>query len=172
MSPLAWLPISLAAFSAPSTSPCSRMLYLASARAALSETQTRLSQATIRAPVAGLVISRSVTKGQIIAAGTELFRMVRDGRLELDAQVPETELPLVRAGQSVVVTSSEAGQTTGTVRIVLLFGLAVAGLLVYGCYLNNSRGTLLALVALTVMSPAVLRIWADAVLSVPLPVLP
>lgn len=31
---------------------------------------------------------------------------------------------------------------------------------------------LLALVALTVMSPAVLRIWADAVLSVPLPVLP
>ena len=91
---------------------------LASARAALSETQTRLSQATIRAPVAGLVISRSVTKGQIIAAGTELFRMVRDGRLELDAQVPETELPLVRAGQSAVVTSSEAGQTTGTVRIV------------------------------------------------------
>ncbi len=91
---------------------------LASARAALSETQTRLSQATIRAPVGGLIISRSVTKGQIIAAGTELFRMVRDGRLELDAQVPETELPLIRAGQSAVVTSSEAGETTGTVRIV------------------------------------------------------
>lgn len=91
---------------------------LAAARAALSETQTRLSQATIRAPVSGLVISRSVTKGQIIAAGTELFRMVRDGRLELDAQVPETELPLVRAGQTATVTSSEAGQTTGTVRIV------------------------------------------------------
>ena len=33
-------------------------------------------------------------------------------------------------------------------------------------------GILLALVALTVMSPVVLRIWADAVLSVPLPVLP
>ncbi|PSJ20114.1 efflux RND transporter periplasmic adaptor subunit, partial [Halomonas sp. ND22Bw] len=91
---------------------------LAAARAALSETQTRLSQSTIRAPVGGLIISRSVTKGQIISAGTELFRMVRDGRLELDAQVPETSLGLVRAGQSAVVTSSEAGQTTGTVRIV------------------------------------------------------
>ena len=91
---------------------------LAAARAALSETQTRLSQSTIRAPVGGLIISRSVTKGQIIAAGTELFRMVRDGRLELDAQVPETELGLVRAGQSATVTSSEAGQTTGSVRIV------------------------------------------------------
>jgi len=91
---------------------------LASARASLSETRTRLSQATIRAPVGGLIISRSVTKGQIISAGTELFRMVRDGRLELDAQVPETQLGLIRAGQSATVTSSEAGQTTGTVRIV------------------------------------------------------
>lgn len=91
---------------------------LASAQAALAETQTRLSQATIRAPVSGLIISRSVTKGQIISAEAELFRMVRDGRLELDAQVPETELPLIQAGQSAAVTSSQAGSTTGTVRIV------------------------------------------------------
>ena len=91
---------------------------LAAARATLAQTQTHLAQATIRAPVAGLIISRSVTKGQIISAGTELFRMVRDGRLELDAQVPETELAQVRAGQSATVTSSEAGTTAGTVRIV------------------------------------------------------
>lgn len=91
---------------------------LASAQAALAETQTRLSQATIRAPVSGLIISRSVTKGQIISAEAELFRMVRDGRLELDAQVPETELPLIQAGQSAAITSSQAGSTTGTVRIV------------------------------------------------------
>lgn len=91
---------------------------VASARAALSETQTRLSQATLRAPVSGLIISRSVTKGQIVAAGTEMFRMVRDGRLELDAQVPETELALVRAGQSATVSSDQVGQAAGRVRIV------------------------------------------------------
>jgi RND family efflux transporter MFP subunit len=91
---------------------------LASARAALSETQTRLSQATIKAPVSGLVISRSVTRGQIIGAGTELFRIVRDGRLELDAQVPETDLALVRAGQTATVSSDQVGDTTGRVRIV------------------------------------------------------
>ncbi|WGM32206.1 efflux RND transporter periplasmic adaptor subunit [Brevundimonas sp. NIBR11] len=91
---------------------------LASARAALSETQTRLSQATLRAPVSGLIISRSVTRGQIVQAGAEMFRMVRDGRLELDAQVPETELALIRAGQSATVSSDEVGQTTGRVRIV------------------------------------------------------
>ncbi|WP_428150702.1 efflux RND transporter periplasmic adaptor subunit [Brevundimonas sp.] len=91
---------------------------LASARASLSETQTRLAQATLRAPVAGLIISRSVTRGQIVQAGTEMFRMVRDGRLELDAQVPETELALVRAGQSATISSDQVGQTTGRVRIV------------------------------------------------------
>jgi len=91
---------------------------LASARASLSETRTRLSQATIRAPVSGQIISRSVTRGQIIAAGTELFRIVRDGRLELDAQVPETDLALVRAGQTAAVASDQIGEGSGRVRIV------------------------------------------------------
>jgi RND family efflux transporter MFP subunit len=88
------------------------------ARATLAQSQTQLSQATIRAPVSGLIISRSVTRGQIVAAGTELFRMVRDGRLELDAQVPETDLPLIRAGMTAAITSDQAGETSGSVRIV------------------------------------------------------
>ena len=91
---------------------------LASALASLSETRTRLNQSTIRAPVAGRIISRSVTRGQIVGAGTELFRMVRDGRLELDAQVPETELPFVAAGQTATIVSDQNGTTTGTIRIV------------------------------------------------------
>ena len=91
---------------------------LASARAALSEIRTRLSQAEIKAPVSGLIISRNVTKGQIVEAGTQLFRMVRDGRLELDAQVPETDLPALRAGQTANITSNEGVATSGTIRIV------------------------------------------------------
>tara|TARA_R110002012_G_scaffold306876_2_gene511970 strand:- start:88859 stop:89986 length:1128 start_codon:yes stop_codon:yes gene_type:complete len=91
---------------------------LAAARASLSETRVRLAQATIRAPVAGQVISRSVTRGQIVGAGTELFRIVRDGRLELDAQIPETELALVRPGQTAVISSDQVSETTGRVRIV------------------------------------------------------
>ena len=91
---------------------------VAAAQASLSETRTRLAQATIKAPVSGQVISRSVTRGQIVGAGAELFRIVRDGRLELDAQVPETELALVRAGQTAVISSDQVGETTGRVRIV------------------------------------------------------
>lgn len=91
---------------------------VAQARAGLSQAQTQLSQATIKAPVSGLIISRNVTRGQIVAAGTELFRMVRDGRLELDAQVPETDLALLRSGMAADVISDQAGTTTGSVRIV------------------------------------------------------
>lgn len=91
---------------------------VSAAEAALSEIRTRLAQATIKAPVSGLVISRSVTRGQIISPGSELFRIVRDGRLELDAQVPETDLGLVRSGQGAVISSDQVGETTGRVRIV------------------------------------------------------
>ena len=44
--------------------------------------------------------------------------LVRDGRLELDAQVPETELALVRAGQTAEISSDQVGEATGRVRIV------------------------------------------------------
>lgn len=91
---------------------------LAAARAGLAETRTRLSQAVIRAPVSGQIVSRSVTRGQIIQPGAELFRIVRDGRLELDAQVPETELSALAAGQSAIITSSQTEPSTGTIRIV------------------------------------------------------
>ena len=88
------------------------------AQASLSETSARLAQASVRAPVSGLIAQRSVVPGQIVTAGTQLFRVVRDGRLELNAQVPESELAAVRAGQAAVVSTSEVGQTAATVRIV------------------------------------------------------
>jgi RND family efflux transporter MFP subunit len=91
---------------------------LAAADASRNETTARLGQAAIRAPVSGLISRRSVTKGQIVSAGTELFRIVRDGRLELDAEIPEADLLAIQAGMPATVTSDQVGQTTGTVRIV------------------------------------------------------
>lgn len=88
------------------------------AQASLSETTARLAQASVRAPVSGFIAQRTVVPGQIVAAGAPLFRLVRDGRLELNAQVPESELSAVRAGQSAIVSTSEVGQTAATVRIV------------------------------------------------------
>lgn len=91
---------------------------LASAQAARGETAARLAQTAIRAPVAGLISRRNVTKGQIVSTGAEVFRIVRDSRLELDAEIPETDLALVKAGMTATIVSDKVGQTTGRVRIV------------------------------------------------------
>ncbi|MBO9560130.1 MAG: efflux RND transporter periplasmic adaptor subunit [Caulobacter sp.] len=91
---------------------------VASAQAAEGETTARLAQASIRAPVSGLISKRSVTKGQIVSMGSELFRIVRDGRLELNAEIPETDLALVRAGMPAQITSEQVGTVSGSVRLV------------------------------------------------------
>jgi RND family efflux transporter MFP subunit len=91
---------------------------LSLAQAALNEMSVRLAQASLRAPVAGLIAERHVVAGQIIEPSRTLFRIVRDGRLELNAQVPEANLSVVRAGQKAVVSSNALGSTPGHVRLV------------------------------------------------------
>jgi RND family efflux transporter MFP subunit len=91
---------------------------LAAAEASRGETAARVAQTSIRAPVGGLISRRSVTKGQIVSAGSELFRIVRDGRLELDAEIPETDLASVKAGMPAKVYSDKVGDVSGRVRIV------------------------------------------------------
>ncbi|WP_395444683.1 efflux RND transporter periplasmic adaptor subunit [Caulobacter sp. UC70_42] len=91
---------------------------LAAAEAARGETAARVAQTSIRAPVGGLISRRSVTKGQIVTAGSELFRIVRDSRLELDADIPETDLGSVKAGMSARIYSEKVGEMSGRVRIV------------------------------------------------------
>ncbi|WP_310217102.1 efflux RND transporter periplasmic adaptor subunit [Caulobacter sp. BE264] len=91
---------------------------LAAAEAGRGETAARVAQTAIRAPVSGLISRRSVTKGQIVSAGSELFRIVRDSRLELDAEIPETDLAAIKAGMPARVYSDKVGEMTGRVRLV------------------------------------------------------
>ncbi|MDQ0464269.1 RND family efflux transporter MFP subunit [Caulobacter ginsengisoli] len=91
---------------------------VAQAEAAEAEARARLAQSSLKAPVSGLVSARKVVKGQIVAAGTELFRIVRDGRLELNAAVPEDQLHIIRAGMPASITADGLSTVAGTVRIV------------------------------------------------------
>lgn len=72
---------------------------LASARARVEELRARIAQTRIAAPTDGYVTRRTVQLGNVVASGQELLRLVRDGRLELDARVPELELAALRPGQ-------------------------------------------------------------------------
>jgi RND family efflux transporter MFP subunit len=91
---------------------------LVSRQGALAETQARLAQTQITAPADGYISSRSAVIGQIVSAGTELFRIVRDGQLELRADVPETQLSRLKAGLTADVTADGVNPTVGTIRLV------------------------------------------------------
>ncbi|BBD99274.1 efflux RND transporter periplasmic adaptor subunit [Sphingobium amiense] len=73
--------------------------------AQLKEQQARNGRLDIRAPAAGLVLTRGVEPGQIVGAGsTVLFRLAQGGEMEMRAQLSEADLLSIRPGNSAVVT--------------------------------------------------------------------
>ena len=80
--------------------------------------QLRLGQTRVVAPDSGTISARSATVGAVLPAGQELFRMIRQGRLEWRAEVPASELAAIKAGQLVMVTASNVAPIKGRVRIV------------------------------------------------------
>ena len=87
------------------------------ARAHREEVAVRLAQARLVAPADGVVIRRSVQLGAVSAEGQEMFRLVRDGRLELDAKVPELDLAAVHPGQTAHVVHGD-WEVQATVRAI------------------------------------------------------
>ena len=91
---------------------------LASAEAQLDNARQRLSFPTIVAPDEGIVSARNVTPGQVVQVGSELFRIIRQGRIEWRAEVPERDYGLVRPGMPVEVQPIGGAPVTGRVRVV------------------------------------------------------
>jgi RND family efflux transporter MFP subunit len=86
-------------------------------KAAQQVQQLRLQQAEVLAPDAGVISARSATVGAVVPAGSELFRLIRQGRLEWRGEVAATELAQIRRGQAVKVDGGGTS-VTGTVRQV------------------------------------------------------
>ncbi|MFT3778253.1 MAG: efflux RND transporter periplasmic adaptor subunit [Ottowia sp.] len=74
------------------------------ARAVVAAQRLRLDRAEVRAPDAGVISARSATVGQVADNGTELFRLVRRGRLEWRADVMAEDLARIRPGQAAELT--------------------------------------------------------------------
>ena len=71
----------------------------------------------VRAPVSGVVSARSVQPGQVVGAGGELLRLIRDGRLEWRAELAEADLLRVGTG-TLVQVDTPIGVVDGSVRTV------------------------------------------------------
>ena len=89
---------------------------VAAAEAALQVRQLRLQHAVVLAPDDGVISARSATVGAVVGAGTELFRLVRQGRLEWRAEVLASDLPLLAPGTRARVTAASGAVVEGTVR--------------------------------------------------------
>ena len=93
-------------------------------RATVQASQLRVRQTAVLAPDSGVISARSATVGAVLPAGQELFRMIRQGRLEWRGEVASSDLGLVKPGMKVAVTlasvtsSNKGVPIAGTVRIV------------------------------------------------------
>ncbi|WP_181176093.1 efflux RND transporter periplasmic adaptor subunit [Mesorhizobium sp. B2-3-4] len=85
------------------------------AQAAADKLQAELDRTTIRAPFDGVVSSKPAVTGSIVQAGTELMRIMRDGRLEVGVLVPEKDLPSIAVGQSADVVDAAGRRFAGNV---------------------------------------------------------
>ena len=88
------------------------------AHAQVQSQELRLRHTRIEAPDDGIVSSRTATVGAVAAPGQELFRLIRQGRLEWRGEVPAAQLHRVRAGQAVKVVTPAGDPVEGRVRMV------------------------------------------------------
>ncbi len=81
------------------------------ARAQLAAARERNDRLDVRAPAAGLILSRTVEAGQVVGPGSgALFRLAEGGTLEMRAQMAEQDIARLKTGMRADVTP--VGSTT------------------------------------------------------------
>jgi len=89
---------------------------VASAQAQLDAQQLRLKNTQLRAPDSGTISARNASVGSVVGAGTEMFKLIRQGRLEWRGEVTSNEIGRITPGTSVLVTAPGGAQMKGKVR--------------------------------------------------------
>lgn len=83
------------------------------------ELEWRLARAVVRAPVAGLISKRNVRIGEVTSsARPPMYEIIKDGEVELEAEVDAPNLAKIRANQTASVSVAGHTPATGTVRLV------------------------------------------------------
>lgn len=89
-------------------------------QAQLANLDLSLERTDVKSPVAGTITQRNAVVGAIASgAGQPMFTLIRDGALELNADVSEVDLTRLAAGQKVaMVAVGTTKPLTGTIRLV------------------------------------------------------
>jgi membrane fusion protein, multidrug efflux system len=71
---------------------------LATARAQLASAKKQLDNATVRAPMTGIVSARPANGGDVVTVGTELYKIIDPSSMRLNAAVPAESLAAIKVG--------------------------------------------------------------------------
>lgn len=74
---------------------------LAAAQSRLTSTRQQMSDTTLRAPISGIVSTRTANTGDVVAPGTPLFTVIDPSSMRLEASVPSDQLAMLRVGAPV-----------------------------------------------------------------------
>ncbi len=90
---------------------------LASAEADLQNTKITLEKISIRASDDGVITSRSATLGTVVSSGSELFLLLRQNRVEWNAEVNAQQLAAIKPEQKATITLAGGQRIKGHVRV-------------------------------------------------------
>ncbi|MGC7870039.1 HlyD family secretion protein [Desulfosporosinus sp. SYSU MS00001] len=81
---------------------------------------TNIDETVLRAPVNGIVVKKQATVGEVVSPGQTIAYLIDPSKLYVSANIEETKLGSVKAGQKVDLTIDQFGgkQFTGTVKYV------------------------------------------------------
>ncbi len=108
-----------------------------SAKTVYDRAEVNLGYATIRSPVSGTIISKSVDEGQTVAASfqtPELFKIAEDlKKMQIETSVSEADIGLIKVGQDVTFTVDAFQNTTfeGKVKQIRLSPTTEQNVVVY-----------------------------------------
>lgn len=88
---------------------------LDAAQAQLKLQQIKLGYTEIKAPDDGVISSRTATAGSIIQNGSELFRMIKAGKLEWQAEINSGDMSKIKVGQHASITDNTGNTIDGVV---------------------------------------------------------
>jgi RND family efflux transporter MFP subunit len=86
------------------------------AEAALESNRLQLIYTEVRASDDGVISSRTATVGAVVPVGQELFRLIRQNRLEWRGELTAAQLARVEIGQRVELALPGGGEAVATVR--------------------------------------------------------
>lgn len=81
------------------------------AEAGLERAKLNLNYTVIKAPENGIMGRRTITSGQFIQPGQQIVALVQDDKKWIEANLLETQLPLVQIGDKIAFTVDAVGNT-------------------------------------------------------------